>query len=190
MIVAIENSASDAGDKQRARLRILSYLNLEMLVGAQGATWIDKELLGKLPERLAQSGFGSEVGTAITRRRQWLVSQGLGTMNSSNTFQAQTRMLEQLRQRDLRQAVQVLAKELGLSNVHVMESERIKGTFSRSVNLASGKYAVIQKSKEFTLVPWRSEMERFRGKALSGAISNQGINWDWNAGRSRGLGIS
>jgi hypothetical protein len=99
-------------------------------------------------------------------------------------------MLEQLRQRDLRQAGQALAKELGLSNAQVMEGEQIDGTFSRSVNLASGKYAVIQKSKEFTLVPWRPEMEQCRGKALSGTAGGQGINWDWNAGRSRGLGIS
>jgi Protein of unknown function (DUF3363) len=42
--------------------------------------------------------------------------------------------------------------------------ERIDGTFARSVNLANGKSAVIQKSKEFTLEPWRSEMEQFRGK--------------------------
>jgi Protein of unknown function (DUF3363) len=49
---------------------------------------------------------------------------------------------------------------------------------------------VVEKSKEFTLVPWRPEMEQFRGKALSGTASNQGINLDWNAGRNRGLGIS
>ncbi len=99
-------------------------------------------------------------------------------------------MLEQLRQRDLRQAGQVLTKELGLPKAHVMNGEWIDGKFTRSVNLASCKYAVIQKSKEFTLVPSRPEMEQLRGKALSGTARSQGINWDWNAGRSRGLGIS
>jgi hypothetical protein len=190
MIVAIENSANESGDKQRTRLRILSHLKLEKIAGAEGATWLDKELIGKSQERLAQSGFGSEVGTAIARRRQWLVSQGLGKMNSSNGFQAQPRMLEELRQRDLRQAGKALAKELGLSNTQVMEGDRIDGTFSRSVNLASGKYAVIQKSKEFTLVPWRPEMEQFRGKVLSGKSSSQGIQWDWTLRRGQGLGIS
>jgi type IV secretory pathway VirD2 relaxase len=190
MIVAIENSARDGGDKQRTRLRILSYLNLEKLAGAEGATWLDKELIGKSPERLIQTGFGSDVGASIVRRRQWLTSQGLGTMNPSEGFQPRPKMLEQLRQRDLRQAGQILAKELGLPNAQVMEGERIDGTFTRSVNLASGKYALIQKSKEFTLVPWRPEMEQFRGKTLNGTAGSQGINWDWNAGRSRGLGIS
>ena len=128
MIVVIENVASDGGEKKRTRLRILSHQNLEKLAGAEGATWLDKELISKSTERLIQTGFGSDVGTAIACRRQWLVSQGLGTMNSSNTLQAQPRMLEQLRQRGLRQAGQVLAKELGLSSAHVMEGKRIDGT--------------------------------------------------------------
>jgi len=33
-------------------------------------------------------------------------------------------------------------------------------------------------------------MEQFRGKTLTGTAGSQGINYDWNAGRSRGLGIS
>jgi Protein of unknown function (DUF3363) len=77
-----------------------------------------------------------------------------------------------------------------LTQAHPFEGERISGTFSRSVHLASGKYAVIQKSKEFTLVPWRPELEQFREKALSGTATNQGINWDWNVKRGQGLGIS
>jgi type IV secretory pathway VirD2 relaxase len=190
MIVAIENKAVENSDKQRTRLRILSYLNLEKLVDAEGATWLDKELLGKSQERLTPTGFGNEVIAASTRRRQWLVTQGLATINSANTFQPQPRMLEQLRQRDLRQASQILSTELGLTHAHLVEGERIAGTFNRSVDLASGKYAVVQKSKEFTLVPWRPELEQFRGKSLSGTASNQGINWDWSAKRGQGLGIS
>jgi type IV secretory pathway VirD2 relaxase len=190
MIVAIENRVVEDGDKQRTRLRILSYLNLEKLVGAEGATWLDKELLGKSLEKLIQQGFGSEITAAITRRQQWLVSQGLGTVNSANTLQPKPRMLEQLRQRDLRQASQILSNELGLTHAQSVEGERIEGIFNRSVNLASGKYAVVEKSKEFTLVPWRPEMEQFRGKALSGTAGSQGINWDWNVRRGQGLGIS
>jgi type IV secretory pathway VirD2 relaxase len=189
MIVAIENKGIEDSDKQRTRLRILSYLNLEKLVDAEGATWLDKELLGKSQEKLVQAGFGSDVSVAIARRRQWLVTQGLGTIDSSNAFQPQPRMLEQLRQRNLRQASQILSNELGLAHAQLIEGENISGTFNRSVDLASGKYAVIQKSKEFTLVPWRPELEQFRGKPLSGTAGSQGINWDWNAKRGQSLGI-
>lgn len=189
MIVAIENKTVEDGDRQRTRLRVLTYLNLEKLVDADGATWLDKELLGKSPEKLNPTGFGSEVASAFAKRRQWLISQVLGAVDTTGTFQPQPRMLDQLRQRDLRQATQVLSKELGLANAQLGEGDRIDGTFSRSVNLASGKYAVIEKSKEFILVPWRPEMEQYRGKALSGTTSSQGINWDWNAKRGQGLGF-
>jgi type IV secretory pathway VirD2 relaxase len=190
MIVAIENSSVENSNKQRIRLRILSYLNLEKLVDAEGATWLDKELLGKSQEKLVQTGFGSNVAAAISQRRQWLFTQGLGTIDSSNTFQPRPRILEHLRQREIQQASAILSNELGLTQAHPVEGERITGNFSRSVHLASGKYAVIQKSREFTLVPWRPELEQFRGKALSGTASSQGINWDWNMKRGQGLGIS
>ena len=114
----------------------------------------------------------------------------MGTIDSVKAFQPQPRMLEQLRQRNLRQASQILSTELGLAHAHLVEGEKISGIFNRSINLASGKFAVIQKSKEFTLVPWRPELEQFRGKPLSGTTSSQGINWDWNAKRGQGLGIS
>lgn len=113
MIVAI-----DGIEKQRSRPRILSYLNLERFVGADGATWLDKELFSKSQGRLAQAGFGSDVGAAITRRRQWLVSQGFATTDSLNAFHPQPRMLEQLRQREVRQAGQVMANQLGLVKDH------------------------------------------------------------------------
>jgi type IV secretory pathway VirD2 relaxase len=83
MIVAIENKEIEDRDKQRTRIRILSYLNLEKLVDAEGAAWLDKELLGKSQEKLAQQGFGSEVVAAVARRQQWLVMQGLGSFNSN-----------------------------------------------------------------------------------------------------------
>ena len=60
---------------------------------------------------------------------------------------------------------------------------------ARSVNLASGKYAVIQKSKEFTLVPWRPEMEQFRGKTLSGTSTSNGISWETQQRRQLGIGF-
>jgi type IV secretory pathway VirD2 relaxase len=190
MIVAIENKAADDSEKHRTRLRILSYLNLEKLVEAEGATWLDRELLGRSKETLAQTGFGDEVASAIIRRRQWLVAQGLGTINTAHTFQPQPRIVEHLRHREIQQASAILSRELGFTQANPIEGERISGIFSRSVHLASGKYAVIQKSKEFTLVPWRPELEQFRGKALSGTASSQGINWDWNMKRGQGLGIS
>lgn len=190
MIVAIENSAADQDEKLRTRLRILSYLKLEKLIEAEGATWLDKELLARPPEHMSPAGFGDNANIALNRRRQWLVQQGLGTLDDASDFRPAPRMLDQLRQRDMQTAVQSLSRELGLSHAAPMEGERVSGSFTRVVERPSGKFAVIQKSQEFTLVPWRQEMERFRGRQLSGNSTSQGIDWDWGAKRGQGLGIS
>ena len=44
----------------------------------------------------------------------------------------------------------------------------------------------MQKAQEFTLVPWRPDMEPMRGKEITGTTSAQGIQWEW--GPRRGLG--
>jgi Protein of unknown function (DUF3363) len=189
MIVAIENKASGEEERQRTRLRILSYMNLGRLVDAEGATWLDRELLAQRPEAQSSAGYGALVQTALGRRQQWLVSQGLGQFGSDSDFRPVSQLLNQLRARDLVSASDRLAKELNLKAWQPLEGENISGTYLRPVTLASGKFAIVQRAHEFTLVPWRPEVEQFRGKTLYGTASSLGISWDWNAGRGRSLGV-
>jgi type IV secretory pathway VirD2 relaxase len=190
MIVAIENTATEDDTKTRTRLRILSYLNLEKLVEAEGATWLDKELLRREPEHLSTHGFGTEANSALSRRRQWLVSQGLGQFGSEGDFRANSGLLSELRSRELANTSARFAKDSGLAAYQPLEGEKISGTYLRSITSASGKLAVVQRSQEFTLVLWRPEMEQFKGRQLLGRAGAHGIDWDWNVGRNRGLGIS
>ena len=187
MIVSIEAARSKDDAKLRNRLRIQSYLSFEKLAEAEGVTWLDKELLAKTPTPMADQGFGADAKTALSRRRQWLISQGLGQLDGQGLFQPKPKLFETLRRRDYEHATQVLSKELGLPHDSPMEGEQISGTYSKPVTLASGKYAIIQKAQEFTLVPWRPDMEPMRGKEITGTASAQGIQWEW--GPRRGLGI-
>jgi type IV secretory pathway VirD2 relaxase len=187
MIVSIEAAKSQDDAKLRTRLRIQSYLSFEKLAEAEGVTWLDKELLAKTPTPLADHGFGAEIKTALNRRRQWLISQGLGQLDGQALFQPKPKLFETLRRREYDHTTQALSKELRLPHNAPMEGEQISGTFTKSVTLASGKYAVIQKALEFTLVPWRPDMEPMRGKEITGTASAQGIQLEW--GPRRGLGI-
>ena len=187
MIVSVDAVNSKDEDKQRVRLRIQSYLSFEKLAEVEGVTWLDKELVAKSPDSIADQGFGAEAKAALNRRRQWLIDQGLAQMNIDGLFQPKPKLFETLRQREYQSAVQSLSRELGLSHHAPLEGEQIIGTFSKTVNLASGKYAVVEKSHEFTLVPWRPEMEPLRGKSIAGKTTAQGIEWEW--GPRRGLGI-
>jgi type IV secretory pathway VirD2 relaxase len=190
MIVAIENQTSEEEAKIRTRIRILSYLNLERLTEAEGATWLDKELLTAKPEHLSNSGFGADARTAIQQRRQWLVANALGRFTDPNQFEPSRNLLQQLRERDVRRTSVMMSAQIGLTHVSIGDGENVTGTYVRSAHLASGKYAIVQNAKEFTLVPWQPQMERFRGKEISGTASAQGISWDWSHSRQRGLAIS
>ena len=189
MVVSVDNRATSGEVQLRARIRILSYLKLEKLIEAEGVTWLDKELLNLKPERLVEVGFGSEAKAAFASRRQWLVSQALGTMTDGNEFRPVPEILNRLRQRDLSQAGIALSKELGLSHVEAIVGGRIDGTLARPVNLTSGKFAVIQMAKEFVLVPWQPQFEKLKGTSVSGVVETRGITWDWSVSKRLGHGL-
>jgi Protein of unknown function (DUF3363) len=67
------------------------------------------------------------------------------------------------------------------------EGERITGVFTRTTQLASGTYALIENTQEFTLVPWRPLMDERLGRQISGVVLASGVSWDFD--RKRGLGI-
>src|SRR3546814_4173992 len=50
--------------------------------------------------------------------------------------------------------------------------------------LESGPHALVERSRDFTLVPWRDVLERHVGKSASGIIQAAGISWTF--GRARG----
>ena len=96
--------------------------------------------------------------------------------------------MAELRRREVTAAADRLSKELGKSFAAPLDGERIEGVYRRPLRLASGKVAVIEKSKEFTLVPWRAALERQRGKLVSGVTRGGEISWNFT--RRRSLGIS
>jgi hypothetical protein len=54
------------------------------------------------------------------------------------------------------------------------DGERIYGTFKETVQLSSGKYALIENSR---LVPWRPVIERQLGKEVAGLVRGTDISW-------------
>jgi hypothetical protein len=72
---------------------------------------------------------------------------------------------------------------LGLRHVETKSWEKLQGVYRRHIDLASGRFAVIEKSREFTLVPWRPVLERHLGKEVSGIVRGDSISW--TVGRQR-----
>ncbi len=156
MIVSVEGMDSASDQERRARVRILSYLPLEKLIDANGATWLDRQIVSGRPEAIKAEHFGAEVEAALARRRQWLISQGLGTRSADTVFRPAASLLGRLRNQEIRQTGALLSKKLGLVFQELAEGERISGLYRQSIDLASGRFVIIQQNREFSLVPWQS----------------------------------
>jgi type IV secretory pathway VirD2 relaxase len=177
----------DARRSRQIAPRVLSIIDLDAQVTANAATWLDRGLLAGRSVPVLDDGFGAEVRDAQARRRQWLIHEGLARQEGGKTFYRRD-MVSALTQRELQQAGDRLGRERGLSFYSPVEGERISGTYRGALQLASGKFAIVEKSREFTLVPWRSVIEKELGRQVSGLMQDGGISWE--LGRARGLGIS
>lgn len=161
----------------------LSAVPLDRLPRADSATWLDREFVAAAPEPVRDAGFGSEVRAAQTVRRQWLMAEGLAE-SQGGAMVYRAGMVETLRRRELLRVAGQLSDELGLPFVETKPGDRIDGTFRRAVDMTSGRHALIERSREFTLVPWRPVLEQHVGKTVSGILRADGINWTLGRARS------
>lgn len=151
-------------------------------MGSDGATWLDRQLVAADAEPLRNAGFGREARAALDRRRQWLIAQGL-TRQEQGRIVIRANLLAILRRRELARVVGQLSDELGLGYAEAKPGERIEGVYRRPVDLASGRFALIEKSREFTLAPWRPVLDRHIDRQVSGILRGDAINW--TIGRQR-----
>ena len=165
------------------RVQLLAMLDLEEQVVMQAPTWLDGQLKGETALEVANHGYGREVRDALARRQQWLSAQGLAIVRGDKV-EYRADMDDVLRQREVRTAVARLSRQLGLPFAEPEAGERVTGICRRRVDLSSGSFALVENSKEFTLVPWRPVLERQIGCEVSGLIRGSG-SISWTFGRER-----
>ncbi len=164
-------------------VEIVSPVPIERLATADAATWLDRRVAGEDTLAIRAAGFGREVRQAEVRRGQWLVEQGLAD-ERDGAVQLRSGALAALRRRELLRVAGQLSDELGLTFAESKPGERIEGRLRRQVETLGGKLALIEKSREFTLVPWRTALERQIGRPVSGIVRSGGVSWSF--GRERG----
>ncbi len=164
----------------------LSFLSLEAQITADGATWLDRQLVAGQPTALRGTRFGARAADAIGRRQEHLLEHGLAGRDGRK-IRYQQNLLRLLRQREVSAAGEKLAKATGLAFTDMQDGDRVEGIYKRSVRLASGKFAVIENSKEFTLVSWRPVLERQHGKMVGGVLRGASMSFDLT--KKRGIGI-
>lgn len=169
-------------------IETVSAMPLSRLETADAATWLDRQIGAVTPVPVRDAGFGRDVRSALDARRQWLVEQELADVDGGKVrLRANAIML--LQRRELLGAGARLADELGKPFAEVQAGSPIEGRLTRRVDLSSGRFALVEQSREFTLVPWRPVLEKQIGNQVSGLMRTDGVNWRF--GRSRtGLEIS
>ena len=177
----------DAAGRPQLAIAVRSDLAIDTQVAAQGATWLDRQLVAKEPIALSEGGFGAEVREAMSARIDHLVEEGLARRQGQRVVFARD-LLDTLRRRELEAAAARVAAETGLAYQPASDGEHVAGIYRQRVTLASGRFAMIDNGLGFSLVPWSPSLEHQLGKQVSG-IAMPGGNVDWSFGRKRGLGI-
>ncbi|MGY4398825.1 type IV secretory pathway VirD2 relaxase [Sphingomonas sp. UYAg733] len=179
---AVAYEAARARDRP-VTIQILSTQPLEKLVGAEAATWLDRELVAADPVPLRDTGFGHDARDAQARRRQWLIAQGfVEEMDGRKAYRAG--MIAGLQRRELLRVGAQLSREIGMPFAETESGARVSGIYRRPIDTMSGRFALVEKSREFTLVPWRPVLDRHIGKSVSGIVRGDGISWSFGRGRS------
>ncbi|RAN34832.1 hypothetical protein HY3_10060 [Hyphomonas pacifica] len=158
------------------RVEVKSWLSVEAQIERRAPVWLD----AVDRESLTGKGFGRETASALSARRAFLEREGwLG-----EDGQLKSGMRDRLAAEELKSAADGIRGKGAFLKLE--DGMSISGVYERPVDLAQGRFALVTRSKEFTLVPWRPELERYRGAEISVKARAGGI--DWSVGRARGIG--
>ncbi|MGM4954138.1 relaxase/mobilization nuclease domain-containing protein [Bradyrhizobium barranii] len=177
---------ADARGRTRIAFAVRSELVLDQQVAAEGATWLDRQLVARAPAELSRNAFGAEVRAALEQRIDVLAGQGLAQRHG-NKVRLSRNLIDALRDRELDVVTRRLMEETGLPHLPSDAGEQISGVCRRRLSLASGRFAMIDNGLGFQLVPWSPSLERELGKQVSGIAGPGSVDWDF--GRKRGLSL-
>lgn len=166
-------------------IELRSHLPIDQQVRTIGATWLDKQLVGD-GSALAGQGFGVQVRDAMRDRVDFLATQGLAEWRGQRAILA-TNLLATLRDRDMAAASKALGEETGQTYRAVQDGGQARGIYRRSIQLASGRFAMLDDDVGFSLVPWRPVIEKRLGQHVSAVVRGSSVTW--YLGQQRGMSL-
>lgn len=177
----------DAKGHSRVALALRSDPSIEEQIYAHGATWLDRQLVARVPVEVGESGFGREVKQALQDRTDHLVEQGLARLGGQRVIFARN-LIDTLRDREVNALGARLAAETGLPFAKASEGDQVAGIYRQRFSLASGRFAMIDDGLGFKLVPWSPSIDKQLGSHISG-VARIDNRVDWSFGRRRGIGL-
>lgn len=177
-------------DAQKAAghaIRLRSHLPIEKQIKAMGATWLDRSLVvdGSKGQPATQ-GFGAQVREAMEQRVDFLAEQRLAERRGQRVILAGN-LLATLRDRELASVGKDLQAQTGKVWRPMREEQPASGVYRQSIQLASGRFAMLDDGMGFSLVPWQPVIEQRLGQRISAVVRGTSVNWD--LGRVRKLSV-
>ena len=126
---------------------------------------------------LSSRGFGVQMRDALQGRIGFLVEQGLAERSGLRVVLVRN-LLSTLRDQELALVGKVIQHQTGLVHRPLRDGERANGIYRRSVQLASGRFAMLDDSMGFSLVPWRPVVEQRLGQQVSAIVRGSSVTWD------------
>jgi len=153
-----------------------SHLPIERQIRVIGATWLDQQLIGGA-SGIADNGFGGEVREALRQRSDFLVEQGLAERRGQRVILARN-LLATLRGREIDTTAKTIAAETGMAYRPLADGERATGVYRSNVQLASGRFAMLDDGMGFSLVPWKPVIEQRLGQTMTAVVRGSSVTWD------------
>lgn len=163
-------------------IELRSHLPIEQQVRAIGATWLDRNLL--VDGGLVNRGFGAQVRDAMRSRLDFLAEQGLAERRGQRVVLARN-LLATLRDRELATVGKTLQDQTGQTYRPLQDGQQASGVYRQSIQLASGRFAMLDDGMGFQLVPWKPVIEQRLGQQLSAMVRGSSITW--SLGRQHGV---
>jgi len=161
--------------------------DLDRQVTSDGATWLDRQLVGRERASLAAGGFGAEARQALERRTEELVRHGYASRTPQGQLRVKADLIGTLARQEVERVGRQLAAERGLAFQAIHDGQTVRGKLLGSAQLASGRFAMIDDGLGFSLVPWRPVLEKEIGRQVMGVMRGGDISWQ--LGRAIGPGI-
>lgn len=157
-------------------VELRSHLSIEQQTRAMGATWLDQQLVSGMQDP-AGHGFAGDVREALRQREEFLMEQGLARGSGKSLVLARD-LLRTLREREIQTVAHTIATESGLTLHSLVDGQSISGIYRRSVQLASGRFAMIESGMSFSLVPWKPVIEQRLGSTVTASIQGGSASWE------------
>lgn len=184
----VDRNKAQRHDMRKAQgltLELRSHLSIEQQAKAMGATWLDRGLVvdgAKGPQPTGQ-GFGAQVREAMDQRVDFLAGQGLAERRGQRVILARN-LLATLRDRELASVGHGLQQHTGKVWRPVQDGQPASGVYRQSIQLISGRFAMLDDGMSFQLVPWKPVIEQRLGQQFSAVVRGSSVTW--NLGLRRG----